>query len=193
MALYQTVPVFVDIDGQARVQTVTRTVDRNEISIVVSDEMPMPAVGSEIGFDVRIAGAPATGRGRVTGLVHVEDHGLIMLVAQVAILELAGRGAATIARASFRERISEYAVSHPDARRILERAGGETVRPTAPDTTPLNPREGHLTVGSPIPRSEQRPDNAPHGMQAGDPKPGARKRPRAGRHHWELEDRWRVR
>jgi hypothetical protein len=193
----QVLPVTM-MFARSALRSSTRALDSKMMIVAVPDDQPIPEIGEDVSFEVRIAGAPAQGRGKVTEFAHIQEGGRREMVVVVEVTELVGAAANTIARAGFRERVAEYAQAHPDAgSRILGVSGQEQLRRMAPDTTPLVPREARWMDGTePLPRSEQRErDRASgeyHGMREGTPDP-TRSRPRARRHHWENEDRFRVR
>jgi hypothetical protein len=193
----QVLPVTM-MFGRSALRSSTRALDPSRMVVAVPDDQPIPEVGQEVSFEVRIAGAPAQGRGVVTEFAHIQEAGRREMVVVVDVKELVGAAANTIARAGFRERVAEYAQAHPDASRILGASGSDQLRRMAPDTTPLVPREARWMDGTePLPRSEQRERERAargdySGMREGTPEPG-RTRPRARRHHWENEDRFRVR
>jgi hypothetical protein len=192
----QVLPVTM-MFGRCALRSSTRALDNTRMVVALPDDQPFPQVGDEVSFEVRIAGAPAQGRGHVTEIAHIQEAGRREMVAFVDVTELVGAASEAIARAGFRERVVEYAQMHPDAGRILGASGNDQLRRMAPDTTPLVPREARWMDGTePLPRSEQRERDRQsgeyHGMREGTPETG-RTRPRARRHHWENEDRFRVR
>lgn len=191
----QQLPVILDFGGRRRLESLTRTLGPDRLSFYLADDAEVPAIGAEARFEARIAGASATGRARVEGVSHVDDGNRREMVVEMSVLELHGPAAEAIARATFRERVEQFATKHREGARILEAAGGATPRPRRPDTTPLRPREAHWVAGASVPKSEQTPPPAEHhGMHDGAPKEPGRVRPtRAKRHHWENADRFRLR
>jgi hypothetical protein len=192
----QVLPVTM-VFGRSAMRSTTRELDAGRMVVAVPDDQPMPDAGDEVAFEVLIAGAPARGYGHVEEITHAQDHGRRELVVVVSVTELQSGAAETIARAGFRERVVEYAEAHPDAFKILGASGTEQLRPLAPNTTPLVPREARWVDGTePLPRSEQREREREarqqNGFRDGTVEPG-RTRPKPRRHHWENADRFRVR
>ena len=101
---------------------------------------------------------------------------------------------------TFRERVVEFATKHRDGEKILEAAGGGLTRRMRPDTTPVRPREAHWVpepqqrrIDPPQPAPDAGPshEGLPH-QGTPKPKPPGRTRPtRPGRHHWEVDNRFK--
>ena len=201
MAPRQNLPIVLDYGDGRALRAVTRTLDRSGLSFYIDSEMPVPSPGHEIGFEARIGGGGARGRARVLRVDHVDDGVGREMVALCDVLELHGAAERVIARAGFRERVVEFATKHRDGDRILEAAGGGLTRRMRPDTSPIRPREAHwvqepqrVDPPQPAPAPGSAPANEgglPH-QGTSKPKPPGRTRPtRPGRHHWEVDNRFK--
>ncbi len=200
MAPRQNLPIVLDYGDGRALRAVTRTLDRSGLSFYIDSEMPVPSPGHEIGFEARIGGGGARGRARVLRVDHVDDGVGREMVALCDVLELHGAAERVIARAGFRERVVEFATKHRDGDRILEAAGGGLTRRMRPDTSPIRPREAHW-VQEPQPQRTDPPQPAPDAGPSHEglphqgtpkPKPPGRTRPtRPGRHHWEVDNRFK--
>ncbi len=201
MAPRQNLPLVLDFGDGRQVPAMTRSLDAAGLTFYIDGDAPVPAPGQEIAFEARIGGAGARGTARVVAVEHVNDGVGREMVAICEVSELAGEAAQAIARVGFRERVVEFAARNPDGEKILKASGRAGAgRPTRPDTTPLRPREAHW-VPPALPRSEIREAEAAKakehdgGMRevgSETPRPPGRKRPtRPGRHHWEVENRFK--
>jgi hypothetical protein len=200
MAPRQNLPIILDYGDGRPLRAVTRTLDRSGLSFYIDTEMPVPGLGHEISFEARIGGGGARGRARVVHVDHVDDGVGREMVALCEVLELHGAAERVIARAGFRERVVEFAAKHRDGDKILEAAGGGLTRRLRPDTTPLRPREAHwipephqpkTETPPPAPEHGPAPEGVPH-QRLSKPKPPGRTRPtRPGRHHWEVDNRFK--
>lgn len=199
MAPRQNLPIVLDYGDGRPWRAVTRTLDAKSLSFYIDTEMPVPAPGHEIAFEARIGGGGARGKLQVLRVDHVDDGLGREMVAICEVAELLGAAERVIARAGFRERVVEFATKHRDGERILEAAGGGLTRRLRPDTSPIRPREAHwvpepvarVETPEPTPSPASDPPREPLGGSS-KPKPPGRTRPtRPGRHHWEVENRFK--
>jgi hypothetical protein len=201
MAPRQNLPLVLDLGDGRPVKAMTRLLDSVSLTFYVDSEMPVPSPGQTVVFEARIGGGGARGSARVVSVEHVDDGLGREMIAICEVSELTGEAAQQIARVGFRERVVEFAARNPEGEKILEASGRvEGGRRSRPNTTPLRPREAHW-VPPALPRSEIREAEAAKaaehdgGMrEAGSkaPRPPGRKRPtRPGRHHWEVENRFK--
>jgi hypothetical protein len=194
MAGLETLPVTLEFDGRAPVQAITRALTPTRLEYFLAEDAEVPLVGEEASFEVRIAGSGASGRARVTAVSEIEDGLHREFVVELDVVVLEGAAAKAIARAGFRERVEAFALRSREGARILAASGDPVLRrPRLPDTTPLTPRTAQWVEAV---AARTAPDGSPiyQGMReaAPPPEPG-RVRPKPSRHHWEIEQRFRVR
>jgi hypothetical protein len=179
---HQRVPVTLELaGGHGTLRALTSQVSRDRLGIELGPDDVVPPPGTGAKFRVDIAGSPIAGDARVRGVRAVEtpDGRVMMLDLEVTALD--SGSSAYLRRSAFRDSVLRYAERHPDGRRILSTADGVgPPAPTSPDTRPVREREGRWVEEQHLlPRSE-RPASA-------------RKRPKPGRHGFDLEDRFRGR
>jgi len=182
---HQRVPITLELEGGGTLHVLSHGVSPSRLKVELGPEDVIPPAGVGAKFRALVAGSPVAGDARVRGATTVETaDGRVMLL-ELDVTGLDATATHYLRRSAFRDRVLAYAEKHPDGRRILASADlvGPTA-PTSPDTRPVNEREGRWVEPSePVLRSDR---------PAGGTK-GARKRPRPGRHTWELEDRFRSR
>jgi len=198
MAPRQNLPIVLDYGDGRPIRSVTRTLDRSQVSFYIDREMSVPAPGTEVSFEARIGGGAARGRAQVVRAEHMDDGLGREMVVHCEVIELHGAAERVIQRVTFRERVVEFATKHRDGEKILEAAGGGLTRRMRPDTTPVRRREAHWVPEPYVPKPEPAQSATPDsdgfhgGHGAGKPKAqGGRKRPRPSRHHWEVENRFK--
>ena len=182
---HQRVPITLELEGGGTLHVLSHGVSPSRLQVELGPEDVIPPAGVAAKFRALVAGSPVAGDARVRRATTVETaDGRIMLL-ELDVTGLDATATHYLRRSAFRDRVLAYAEKHPDGRRILasaDLAGPNT--PTTPDTRPVNEREGRWVEPSePVLRSDR---------PAGGTK-GGRKRPRPGRHTWELEDRFRSR
>jgi hypothetical protein len=182
---HQRVPITVElVGGHGTLRAISNHVGPDRVDIELGPDDVVPPGGTAVRFTAHVAGSEVKGDGHVRGARTIETPDGPLMVLELAVTALDPVATEYLRRSAFRDRVLRYAEKNPDGRRILQSADlAGPVAPTAPDTSPVREREGRW-VDDPnpvLPRSER-----PRGEQG-------RKRPRPGRHTWELEDRFRSR
>jgi hypothetical protein len=177
------------VGGLGTLRTLTSLVGPDRLTVELGPEDVIPPAGTRARFRVDVAGSPVAGDARVRGAQTVETaEGRAMLL-DLEVTSLDPGATQYLRRTAFRDSVLRYAERNPDGHRILASADGRGPHaPTAPDTRPVREREGRwVDEVELLPRSERPLRPAASGGAA---RP-SRKRPKPGRHTWELEDRFR--
>ena len=180
---HQRVPITLELEGGGTLHVLSHGVSPSRLQVELGPEDVIPPAGVGAKFRALVAGSPVAGDARVRGATTVETADGRIMVLDLDVTGLDASATHYLRRSAFRDRVLAYAEKHADGRRILASADlvGPTA-PTTPDTRPLREREGRSVEPSePVLRSDR-----PAGEKG-------RKRPRPGRHTWELEDRFRSR
>jgi hypothetical protein len=188
MSGHTPLPIRIAFGGaQGSLQTTTRALDTARLIFVVEPGASVPPAGAEVGFEVLVAGTTCRGAGRVAGDYQIEAFSSTERVVELAITALDPASADRIQRVVFRERLQ----AHGDAgqagsrgQRVLGEpapSGGGDKQRRVLQLEDETPAESEEPKTEPLLKSEKRDVG------------GGRVRPRPSRHHWEIEDRWRVR
>jgi hypothetical protein len=181
---HQRVPVTLELAGGLGLRAISLHVSPERLDVELGPDDVVPPAGTSARFTAHVAGSEVQGHGVVRGAAAVETADGRVLVLQLAVTALDPAATQYLRRSAFRDRVLQYAERNPEGRRILASADtAGPAAPTAPDTSPVREREGRW-IDQPeaaVPRSER--------PRAG----GGRTRPKAGRHTWDLEDRFRSR
>ena len=196
-AAHQRVPITVVFGEVARppLVSVTRTFDDERVDVALSAVDWVPPPGTAVTFTVRLSGRTVEGHGRVTGC-HASAGHLDELLLDIEVTSFEPGAEIAMRHVGFRQRLVGWVERHPGEAGALPEA---LRRPQgAPDTRPTG-------TSSQVPRIVPSPDEPDAGAAAGrsqgaggDDTPRAqrspeRSRPRARRHHWDLDSRYRPR
>jgi hypothetical protein len=184
MSGHTPLPIRIAFGGrQGSLQTTTRGLDTARLIFVIEPGTPVPAAGTEVGFEVLVVGSTCRGAGRIAGEYQIEAYNSTERVVEIAITALDPASADRIQRVVFRERLQAHGDAGQGSRvqRVLgaPAPGGEQRRVLQLDEP--TPEETEEPKVEPVLKSEKRE------LESG------RARPRPSRHHWEIQDRWRVR
>jgi len=174
-------PIRVTFDGVALpVETTTRSLDTERVHLVVDARLALPAAGTRAQFEVRVGGSTCRGVGHLAGETTIPPTSGTERVIELAILALDAASTERIQRAVFRARMMGHD-DKPIVTRRLESPDGTPI--TSAQVLELSPEPpAAAPTPEPVLKSERRELDA------------ARQRPvRPQRHHWENDDRWRVR
>jgi hypothetical protein len=181
--------VILDLaGGLGTLRTLTSLVGPDRLAVELGPDDVIPPAGTRARFRIDVAGSPVAGDARVRGAQILETPDGRTMLLELAVTSLDPGATQYLRRTAFRDSVLRYADRNPDGHRILASADGRGPRaPTAPDTRPVHEREGRwVDQPEPLPRSERPVRPAKGGTPA-----APRKRPKPGRHSWELEDRFR--